>query len=571
MISKPHEKLLSLCLCAGVFGSAPSWGQDGALSPSMQSGSVQAGPQGSDMGGGGFSGGQSTGLSPGGGGDGTLLGLRQVDSPMQLTLQDALTHAARENFDLRLVQETIIQQEANIRRAWSFLLPRVSIGSAYTYSYPEQSVEFIDEDQLQQQALLYRSLADLTEASSSVSSDRRQRLAGQERAEELRRVANDLETTSADPIVVQPAHNLSGEVSVSMPLFNGRLIPLLLNSYDGVELSKAAAHQLQSALLYTVARTYYTAASAKKMMSLVDRQVVNAKAHAENVAGRVELGAATPLSLQRAQLNVVRAEQSKRDMMHGYRMALGGLGSLMGLDTDFDVVEPESMVPVEDGQTVEELLSRALKNRPERKVQKLSVTVADRSRTDAWMMFAPSFAIVGRGRYNSNTSGLTPQPLTGAVMVTASIPIYDGGERYAALKESASRVRTELLKTKQLETRIGQEVRGALSDVRLKKEALTSAEDSAALARETAKSAKDFYELGLATSLDVIDADLAVHLAEIEAVQSKFALEQARIRLAYTIGEYPNVLHISLPNAARSLSDDERSSVRRSLESVRLP
>ena len=571
MISKSHGALLGLCFTMGAIYPAMGNAQEAMGSSSMQPTSSQPGTQNADMGGGGFSGGQG-GASPStGAGDGTLLGLRQVDSPTTLTLQDALSHAMRENFDLRLVRETIVQQEANIRRAWSFLLPRVSIGSAYTYAYPEQTVEFVDEDQLQQQALLYRSLADLTEASASVSSDRRQRMAGLERAEELRRVADDLETTSADPIVIQPAHSLSGEVSVSMPLFNGRLIPLLLNSYDGVELSKAAASQLQQALLYTVARTYYTAASAKKMMTLVDKQVANAKAHAENVAGRVDLGAATPLSLQRAQLNVVRAEQSKRDMMHGYRMALGGLGSLMGLDTDFHIVEPEDMVAVEEGHSVEKLLSRALSNRPERKVQKLSVTLADRGRTDAWMMFAPSFALVGRGRYNSNTSGLTPQPLTGSVMVTASIPIYDGGERYAALKESASRVRAELLKTKQLETRIGQEVRGALSDVSLKKEALSSAHESAALARETAKSAKDFYELGLATSLDVIDADLAVHLAEIETVQSKFALEQARIRLAYTIGEYPSILQANLPSASRALSEAETAAARKSLESVALP
>jgi outer membrane protein len=513
-----------------------------------------------DSGGGGFSGGGSQSSGSGGG---PLLGLRQVDQPKTLTLEEALSVAANENFDLRMAQESIIQQEANVRRAWSYLLPRVSLGGAYTYAYPEQTVDFIDEDQMQQQALLYHSLADLTEATSAVSSDRRQRQAGQERAEELRNVATELENTTAESIVIQPAHSLTGEVSVSFPLFNGRSIPLLMNAYDGVELTRAATKQVQAALLYSVARTYYSVFTAEKMTQLAERQVQNAKAHQETVEERVELGVATPLSLQRAKLNLVRAEQSRRDMSHGYEMALGALGSLLGVDHQFVITAPKPMVAVEEGVAVEEFLMRALKNRPERQVQRLSVTVADRGRTDAWMMFMPSLALVGRGRYNSNTSGFSSQPLTGTMMVTASVPIYDGGERYAALKESASRIRTELLKTRQLEMRIGQELRGALGEVSIKKEALKSAHESAKLARETSLNAANLYELGLATSLDVIDTDLAVHFAEIEKVQAEFALEQSRIRLAFVLGEYPSVLELDIPTQARMLSADEEAAARR--------
>jgi outer membrane protein len=432
-------------------------------------------------------------------------------------------------------------------------------------------VEFVDEDQLQQQALLYRSLADLTEATSTLSSDRRQQQSSQERAEELRAVAIELENTEAESIVVQPAHALTGEVSVRFPIFNGRSIPLLLNAYDGVRLTKAATKQVQAALLYSVARTYYTASSAQKMKVLAHKQRQNALAHQRTVEERVELGVATRLSLQRAKLNVVRAKQSARDINHGYHMTLGALGALMGSDTAFQIVEPTAMASVEEAFSEEELLQRAFRNRPELYVQKLSLILADRGRTDAWMMFMPSLALVGRGRYNSNTSGFTSQPLTGSVMVTASVPIYDGGERYAALRESASRVREELLKSKELQLRIGQEVRGALQEVNVKKEALASSGQSVLLARETTQNAKNLYELGLATSLDVIDADLAVFFAELEEVQAQFSLEQTRIRLAYVLGEYPALLELDIPSRGRELSTQEGAQARKQNESLPEP
>ena len=118
----------------------------------------------------------------------------------------------------------------------------------------------------------------------------------------------------------------------SLPIFNGRSIPLLMNAYDGVDITIAATKQVQAALLYSVARTYYTAFTAKKMTLLAAQQVQNANAHRVTVKERMELGVATPLALQRAKLNLVRAEQSRRNMAHGYEMALGALGSLLGID-----------------------------------------------------------------------------------------------------------------------------------------------------------------------------------------------------------------------------------------------
>ena len=93
-------------------------------------------------------------------------------------------------------------------------------------------------------------------------------------------------------------------------------------------------------------------------------------------------------------------------------------------------------------------------------------------RTDAWMAFLPSLSLVGQGRFSSNTSGFTSDPITGAIMVQANIPIYDGGTNYANLKETASKIEQEKLRLEQSESRIRSQVRGNVDDIALKQQAL---------------------------------------------------------------------------------------------------
>jgi outer membrane protein len=155
------------------------------------------------------------------------------------------------------------------------------------------------------------------------------------------------------------------------------------------------------------------------------------------------------------------------------------------------------------------------------------------------MMFLPSVGLTAQGRWTSNTSGFVALPFTGAVILQASVPIYDGGTRYAALKESGSKIREELLKVRQLERKIAGQVRGNIADIAVKRQALITSRQSVELSQKTAENAANLYELGMATSLDVIDANLAVFLAEIDLARAELDLEQARLSLTYILGEMP--------------------------------
>ncbi len=465
-----------------------------------------------------------------------LLGLIPVEDPPVISLEEAMQIVAERSFDLRIAEEQITQAGTQLRRAWAMILPQVSIGGTYTYSFPEQKVAFGDPSQNAQQALLFHSIADITESSAEFSNDPAARAAALQRAEQLRRAARDIESAKPLDIVIQPAHALAGQLQVSLPLFNGRALPLISNAYEAIDLSRAVVEQAQASLMLATTQTYYGAVTAKKMHGIAEEQLENARRHRDALKEREALGMATAIALQRADLDVVRAEQSVRAAHQGYLIALGALGQLMAREELFHVEAPRPVPAIEGSDPVDGLIARALAARPEIAVQRSSLAIAERMRTDAWMAFLPSLNLVGQGRYSSNTSGFTSDPITGAIMVQANIPLYDGGARYATLKETASKIEQEKLRLEQAESRIRSQVRGNVADIALKQQALEIARRGLTLASDTRANAERLFELGAATSLDVIDANLAVFFAQIELARAELDVEQARLGLAYVTG-----------------------------------
>lgn len=481
---------------------------------------------------------RSSSQSAGGGGPDALYGLKPATTTRVFTLDDALSQTVRANYDLRIAKERIEQQHAQLKRAWSMLLPQASIGASYTYSFPEQRVAFGDPEQTAQQALLFRSIADIVEQSSAFNPDPAAQKAAAERAEELRRAATDIESAEVTDIVLQPPHAVSGQLQINMPLFHGRAIPTLMNAYKAVDVSRIGAEQARAGLLFAAARSYYAAITAEKMAIIADTQAKNAATHRDRTAEQAKLGLITPLALERAELEVVRAEDQARQARHGVQLAKGALGVLMGVDEDFQLAPPPAVPVVEASAPLETLVARAWSARDDVRLQKAALEIADNGRLESWMQFLPSLSVAFQGRYTSNTSGFSSDPFTGAVLLQANIPIYDGGASYAGVRHSASRVREELLKLRQLEEKVAAQVRGNVADIGIKQDSLKSAQHAVQLATRSKEQAERLYALGAATNLDVLDANFSLFVAETDLARAELELEQARLGLAYMLGDF---------------------------------
>lgn len=497
-------------------------------------------------------------------GQGRAQGLRPSAAPATITLEQAFTLAAQRSFDLRIAFAGVDEAEARVQQAWSVLLPHVTLGGGYTYSFPSSKFSLGDPAQFRQQALLFNTLADQTAAQAAQIPDPAQQRAALERAEELRATALEIERSKVSEIEIQPAHAIDGQLQIQVPLFNGRALPLLQNAYSGVDLTRLATRRARAEIIWGVARAYYQTAAARRILGIAEQQVDSARGHRDLTKQRADAGVLTPLALQRAELELARADQQRRGAAGALALAKAALGSLIGTVEEFEIVEPPPVPAVEapgSATATDELVARAFNARDDLRVQREALLIADRNRTDAWMRFLPTIALVGTGRATTNTGGLVSNPFTGSVALQAQLPLFDGGQTLGVLAETDAQRRQQLLRVGQAEEQIEREVRGAVNELALKRDAVETADRVAALARAQKENVDVLFAEGAATSLDVADAHLGAFSAEVEAARARFDLETARLGLAFATGELRPVDDVDPAPLAEAEADAARARV----------
>lgn len=481
---------------------------------------------------------------------GDAAGLLELAEPAQrptLGLGEVLDAATRDAADARSAVERVIQQEAALRRAWAAVLPTLTAGASYSLTClgggdegvtcADRTASFIDPDAAERQAQLFEGLASAIEIGAQVEPDPAEQQQLLDQAAELRASASQLRDDASDakPVVVQAANVLTGSVTLAVPIFNGRAFPLLQNAIATVDVSKRAGEQVRAALRYSATRAYYAAITTKKLVALAERRVESAAHHQRATAARVDAATQPALALRRAELDHLRARQELAQARAGYDGAVAALGLVLGRREAFDVVDPGEAPPLPGGDA-NALIERALAARPDVASQRLAVEIAGRGELDAWMMFLPSVNLVANARGTSFTSGFVGDPIIGTVSLSAQVPLYDGGVRYAALKDSASRVREAKIALRALEDRVHAQVRGNLRDVRERDAALQLAREAAQVATLAHQQAQATFDAGLGTALDVSDTALAEFLAHSELARAELELAMAREGLRYVVG-----------------------------------
>jgi outer membrane protein TolC len=115
-------------------------------------------------------------------------------------------------------------------------------------------------------------------------------------------------------------------------------------------------------------------------------------------------------------------------------------------------------------------------------------------------------------------------------------PIFDGGRREGRRREAEARAGAARAAEEAERLRVVQEVGDASRDLAVARERLRLAETQRRLAAEAAASARRSFDAGVASSLDVIDANDRLYLADVGLAEGRARLAQATIALDRAAG-----------------------------------
>ncbi|MBS2022583.1 MAG: TolC family protein, partial [Deltaproteobacteria bacterium] len=292
------------------------------------------------------------------------------------------------------------------------------------------------------------------------------------------------------------------------------------------EAADLGANEAREQILLGTARAYLALQGTSELLKAAqDAERVSIKRE-DDAKAQIAAGTAVELNLLRAQTETASARVNIA-AIEGQRQQLYPL--LEGL-----VGEAVDVVPVGTGSELPTAM-RSDKDEPWESSFAVRSAIEQVHGTeksvdyDTWQ-WLPSIVGIAKGNYNSN-EGFTGHNFTYDLIVAAQIPLYDRGARYAQRKEDLAKLQQALANLAASRARARSNWLGARANVGAAEAQLKQAQAQEALATRAQSQVDASAKAGLATSLDLVDADNRRFLASSNVVQARTSLEVRRAEL----------------------------------------
>ncbi|MBS2025250.1 MAG: TolC family protein [Deltaproteobacteria bacterium] len=405
------------------------------------------------------------------------------DGPV-LSFADALAAAKVQAPDLKVARERYVQSQDALSKAYRAFHPILSAGANYTRNSTDASFQ-----------------------------------------------------VGGQTVTTQELNALSANLTGTWSVFDYRRYPALDNAKDQQEVARLSETQLRRELLLNVAATYLLATQTKKLADAAYALSDSRRNSARQALARFSAGVLQRAALVRAQLDVVQADGQAQKSYFDSESAKSQLATLLNRrDAAFDVAEPAQPPPELQGE-FNELLQKALNERPEIASAKLNEQIAARVATDAWAQFLPKLDLRGQANYQ-NAAGLSGSSTTWALTLALTVPLYDGGFRYVQLKDAESQKRQAKAQTESQVAKIEDELRRGQLDLRAARVQLETATKALQLAQENDALVRAQFEAGTSTQIEVSDAGAALFQSQADLLRQKLEVQVASLRLAKAVGAF---------------------------------
>ena len=232
------------------------------------------------------------------------------------------------------------------------------------------------------------------------------------------------------------------------------------------------------------------------------------------------------MQAQRQRL-IVAEEEAARDKLALAR-ALG-----LPLGQRFRLTDPMPLA-IFAPLTPEAAVAQAWGERPDLKAAQARVEAAEAQRLSAKGEGLPAITVNGDyGVIGNDPSSARATFTLGAAL---RVPLFEGGRVQGKVREAEARLREESARLEDLRAGIYYEVQNAFLGLRSAEERVRVAERALVLGQDQLRQAQDRFAAGVASNIDVIQAQEALATATESHIASLFAHNLAKVSLARALG-----------------------------------
>ena len=343
------------------------------------------------------------------------------------------------------------------------------------------------------------------------------------------------------PDLVGPLSVFDVRGTLTQTIFDFSAVRRWQASKAGRDLAKIEKESADNQVAADAARAYMFALREDAARTAAQANVALAEALVKLAGQQKAAGTGTGIEVTRAQVQLANEKQRLLIASTDRQRAILQLLRVIGLPLDSKIeLSDELAYRQADPVTAAQALIAAKEIRADWKAQSQRTGISKLNYEAIKYERLPSIA----GYADYGTSGLEVGATipTRTFAVTMKLPIFDGGRRDARRTEALSSLRVEEIKTADFQKQVEMEIRLAMESLESAEGQSKTAEEGLQLSENELAQARRRYEAGVASSIEVTDAQTRLQRARDNKIAALYQHNLARIELAAAMGAIHRII-----------------------------
>ena len=409
-----------------------------------------------------------------------------TESPLVLTLDEALQVALSDNPTVKVADKTIQKKQYAKKGTYAALWPEIAASATYQRYIKKQRLHF-----------------------------------------------------NGDDIEIGTANNISAGINAGMPLVNAQLWKSLKLSAMDVELAVEQARSSRIDMVEQVSKAFYQVLLAKDSYDVYKRVYDNAVENHRIIEKRYSVGQVSEYDFIRSQVSVANAEPNVFNAENSIVLALWQLKALLGVDLDKDIdcagrladYEVELNAQIEMGDLSNNSTMKQLDIQSDMLEQALKIKRAANLPTLA-LSVGYNYVVMNE---TLDFSEYQWNPYSVAAF-SLNIPIFAGGKRRAEINQAKIDIETLQLQKENTERQLRTAMMSYYSNMLTNVKQFHASSQTISQAKRGYEIAVKRYEVGGGTLVDVDNSQLAYTQAELSRSTAIFNYLTNQVSMAKVMG-----------------------------------
>jgi outer membrane protein TolC len=355
-----------------------------------------------------------------------------------------------------------------------------------------------------------------------------------------RRAYQTSREVGGETVILQRYNALSPTATMALNIFDARAFPLYRMARQEREATRLSSADDRRLLAFDAAGAFLTALSAEQVSEAAQRRLDFARRSLRDAQARFEAQIASSNDVTRAELELATAERELTGAQGDAQTARLSLSYLIDTDVEGPLAPPAALLQAAAGPPGggDDLIAQARRQRPDVAAGRQRAGALHASAQEPLFRVFPSLTLTGQYR-GTNETGLNGRHHDGNAVLSLTWRLYDGGEASASRAERLALARAADLDAQAVERRVALEVRSALVALASRQAAIRQASVAVDVARKNADQAAELYRQGLASALQVADANVRLFESEVALARARYGLALAYLDLRAARGLHP--------------------------------